>query len=104
MGQRTLETSYAMGACQRIATNSTAATLSSQTSDFVGTYRIVSSVDTWGVWGSSTVVAGSSVGNTSTFFPAFIPEYINTNQRFFSFRNEGSTSAYVNICEATQGD
>ena len=104
MGQRTLETSYAFKNCQRVATNSTAATLSTITSDYITTYRIVSSVDTWATWGSSTVVAGSSVANTSKFLPAFIPEYINTNGRYFSFINEGSTSAFVNVCEATQGD
>jgi hypothetical protein len=104
MGQRNEETSYAFKTCQKIAVNSTAATLSSQANDYINVYRIVASADVWGEWGSSTVTAQSSAGTDSVFFPAYVPEYISTNKRYFSFISETSTSAFVNLCEGTQGD
>lgn len=100
-----INTSYALKNPQRLAVSNSAATRSTQTSDYIYVYRLAPSADVWGAWGSSTITAQTSAGNTTSFFfPSGNEYYINTNMRYFSFRTVSSTAAFVNIAEATQGD
>jgi hypothetical protein len=101
MGMKFYQTSYTYVGTQRIAAGSTSV-LSAQTADDIETYRIVPTVDVWMNHGSSTVTAQSSVGQTtSTFHPAGVVEYFNTQDRYFAIKANSSTGL-VNLTEVTQ--
>jgi len=101
MGMKFYQTSYTYAGTQRIVAGSTSV-LSAQTADDIETYRIAPNVDVWMNHGSSTVTAQSSVGQTtSTFHPAGVVEYFNTQDRFFAIIND-SSAGFVSLTEATQ--
>ena len=102
MSKKFMQTSYKSAeGSQKVSMSSTAAVLSSQTGDYIETYRVVGNVDYWLASGSSTVSASSTGASDSWFFPAGVPEYINTHERYFSVIANGS-SGFVNITEVTQ--
>jgi len=102
MGRKFHQTSYSYEAgTQRINAQSTS-NRSAQIADDIETLRIAPNVDVWMNTGSSSVVANSSVGQTtSTFHPAGVVEYFNTQDRFIHVIAQ-STTGFVNIVEITQ--
>lgn len=102
MSLKFTQTSYKLEDKQTIAATSTAAVLSSQFGDYIETYRVAPAVDCWIATGSSAVTAQSSAGNTtSSLFFAGIPEYINTNDRYFSILPSNSSGS-ISITGVTQ--
>ena len=103
MGSKFRQTSYTFAGTQRVAVANSTTVLSAQIADDIETIRIVGSADFWMNSGSSTVTAQSSVAQTtSTFHPADVVEYFNTQDRFFAVITDSSTAAFVNITEITQ--
>ena len=103
MGSKFRQTSYTFVGTQRVAVANSSAVLSAQTANNVEMIRMVGNADFWMASGSSAVTAQSSVAQTtSTFHPADVVEYFNTQDRFFSVITEISTAAFVNITEITQ--
>lgn len=101
MGLKFYQTSYTYAGTQRINAQSTS-NRSAQIADDIETIRIAPSVDVWVNSGSSTVTAQSSVGQTtSTFHPAGVVEYFNTQDRFFHIKANSSTG-FVGLTEITQ--
>ena len=101
MGMKFYQTSYTYAGTQRVNAGSTSV-LSAQTADDIEVLRIAPNVDVWLNSGSSTVTAQSSVGNTtSTFHPAGVVEYFNTQDRFFAVIAD-SAVGFVSLTEITQ--
>ena len=92
MGLKFHQTSYTLKDPIRVAAGSTSV-LSAQIIDDIEVVRVAGNIDFWLSHGSSTVVAGSSVGSGSTYHPAGVVEYINTTDRFF-FRLNFTTTIY----------
>jgi hypothetical protein len=96
-----IQTSYGLLDSQKLDVSSTAAVRSSQFTDHIDLYRIVSDVPIYFAAGSSTVSASSTGASDSRYLPANLVEYVNSNKRYFSVLAD-SSSGSVNITEVTQ--